>query len=162
MLKLLYYLSGPLLDPPQYVHVSPILRRPESGRILYMWPHQCCKDGKDHFCWPADNIFLMQLRTSLATFAAKGKLLTFVQLGVHWARASGKLFSSQSAASMLWYKGLHFLKYQTLKFQSLNYTRLLLALSWLMLNGSKTYWFTSHSSVLYYQETCWGHSDPTC
>lgn len=62
----------------------------------------------------------MQLRISLTIFAAKGKMLTFVQLDVHWAQAPGQLFSSQSASIMLWYKGLHFLKYQTLEFQYLN------------------------------------------
>lgn len=143
MLKLPHCLSGPLLDSLQHVYVLLVLGSPEVGRVLPMWPHQCWKDGKDHFCWP-DSILPNAAQNILATFAAKSKLLTFVQLGGHWA--SEKLFSRKSASNVLWYKGLHFLKGQTLEFHLLNYMRLLLALSCHLLNDSKTRWFMSHSS----------------
>lgn len=88
---------------------------------------------------------LMQLRISLPTFAAKGKLLPFVQLGVHWAQASEKLFSRQRASIMLCTRGY-----------SSSGTRLWNSIFWLhealvspflpLLNGSKTCWCMSHSS----------------
>lgn len=142
MLKLLHYPTGPLLDSSQYVHVLLILGSPELGKVLQMWPHQCWKDGKDHFCWPTDSLspnadqnsisFLCSLRANC--------WLLFSLVSIEPRPQESRFPASQPPA---WYGTclVHFLKYQTLESQFLNYTRLLLSLSCHLLNGSKTHWF---------------------
>lgn len=98
---------------------------------------------------------LMQIRTALASFAVKGKLLTFVQLGVHRAQASGKPFSSQSASSMIWYMSGTLPQVPDSGIPIFELHKAVVGpflppAEW----QQNPLVYLTHSSVLYYQETC--------
>lgn len=47
MLQCLDHFSGPLLGSLWHIHGSPVLRSPERGSALHVWPHQCWVTVKD-------------------------------------------------------------------------------------------------------------------